>query len=67
MVVLLFRDLPFSINKSGLIKGMESLEEGQFVVFYYINTTEIYGIIKGMVLWWVWPYKRGGPLVVVAL
>ena len=34
--------------KSGLIRGVASLEGDNLVVFYYLSVSEI------------WPYKRGG-------
>jgi hypothetical protein len=45
--------------KSGLIRGVASLERDNLVIFYYLNACKIRPD-KRSGLYWEWPYKRGG-------
>jgi len=44
--------------KSGLTRGVVSLEGDNLVVFYYLSVHEIWPD-KRAGLWWRWPYTRG--------
>lgn len=49
--------------KSGMMRGVSSLDENNFVMFY---ATAV-GIKSGLHVGWLWPYERGGGGGVVLL